>query len=303
MSEIKPVIDVCIATYKRQHLLKQLLEKLAVQETGGEFLYSAIVVDNDSDKSAQGLVRKLSAELSISIFYYSQPIKNISKTRNTAIDHATGNYIAFIDDDEYPDKYWLYNLFDAISLYDADAVFGPVVPELPEIVPKWIKEGGVFNRPRFPSGTQVRTGITANALVRAHWIREGRYRFDDQYGTTGGEDSDFFRRMHEAGAKLVWTDCAFVFEEIPLARCNLKWFIRRSFRSGQTFARQTITGKKYLEKIRWVVARCFVSVWLITISVILWLFSKEKSTRYFQRFVSNLGQLSVMSSYTYEEYK
>jgi succinoglycan biosynthesis protein ExoM len=48
--------------------------------------------------------------------------------RNKAIENATGDFVAFIDDDEFPTAGWLWNLFTACSAYDVAGVLGPVRP-------------------------------------------------------------------------------------------------------------------------------------------------------------------------------
>jgi hypothetical protein len=48
--------------------------------------------------------------------------------RNKALLHAEGNFIAFIDDDEFPEDDWLCNLFKACMRFGVDGVLGPVNP-------------------------------------------------------------------------------------------------------------------------------------------------------------------------------
>src|SRR5437016_8540580 len=105
-------ISVCICTYKRPHLLKGLLEALRGQDTKGLFTYSIVVADNDHLQSASQLVGEFTAASVSPITYCVEPRQNIALARNKAMENATGNFVAFIDDDEFPAKSWLLALFE-----------------------------------------------------------------------------------------------------------------------------------------------------------------------------------------------
>jgi hypothetical protein len=42
------------------------------------------------------------------------------------VENADGDFIAFIDDDEFPVNNWLLALFDTCNQYNVDGVLGPV---------------------------------------------------------------------------------------------------------------------------------------------------------------------------------
>lgn len=113
MAEQANHISVCVLTYKRPDFLKRLLGDLAKQETAGRFTYSIVVADNDGQGSAEALVSDFAAASAVPVTYCVEPQQNISLARNTAIANATGDFIAFIDDDEFPAKRWLLTLFEA----------------------------------------------------------------------------------------------------------------------------------------------------------------------------------------------
>ena len=94
-------LSVCICTYKRPQLLKRLLETLEKQETDG-FTFSVVVADNDEGRSAEPVVLEFSAQSAIPVTYCMESEQNISLARNRAIANASGDFIAFIDDDEFP---------------------------------------------------------------------------------------------------------------------------------------------------------------------------------------------------------
>jgi glycosyltransferase involved in cell wall biosynthesis len=67
--------------------------------------------------------------------------------RNTAVAHATGDFIAFIDDDEFPADDWLIQLRATCDRYKAAGVLGPVRPHFDEPPPAWIIKGGFLRTP------------------------------------------------------------------------------------------------------------------------------------------------------------
>ena len=63
-SERKPNhIAVCVCTYKRPQMLQRLLDDLSVQETGGAFEFSIVVMDNDPSRSAEPVVSAFSTQV------------------------------------------------------------------------------------------------------------------------------------------------------------------------------------------------------------------------------------------------
>ena len=162
--------------YKRLRLLKRLLEELRGQETGGLFTYSIVVVDNDQSRSAQTVVGEFAASSIIPIKYCTEPRQNIAMARNTAVENAHGDLIAFIDDDEFPIKRWLLTLFEALNKYGADGVLGPVKPHFEDEPPQWVVKGKFYERASYPTGFVIdwRKGRTGNVLLKRSLFSDAR---------------------------------------------------------------------------------------------------------------------------------
>ena len=118
----KSHISVCICTYKRPELLRQLLIELGRQDTAELFGYSIVVADNDRAESARSVVRVFSENSQIAVNYCVEPEQNIALARNKALENASGDFVAFIDDDELPARNWLLTLFETCNRYRADGV-------------------------------------------------------------------------------------------------------------------------------------------------------------------------------------
>ena len=146
------VCSVCVATFKRPELLRKLIQSLFDQKKIDDIILEIIIVDNDNERSAKEIVAEFSDTSSITISYYEQPIQNISLTRNMALDKSSGNYIAVIDDDETADKYWIRNLIDAAVRFNADAVFGYVIPVFDPNIAQWKKQREIYFEPMGKTG-------------------------------------------------------------------------------------------------------------------------------------------------------
>jgi GT2 family glycosyltransferase len=227
-------IAVCICTHKRPHLLKRTLEELAAQATFGRFTYSIVVSDNDRLQSAKPVVTTFSAASSIPTIYCVEPEQNIALARNKAIAMAKADYVAFIDDDEFPAPDWLATLLGACEIHGADGALGPVRPFFDQPPPKWLLRGRFCERPEHRTGQplhwkQTRTG---NALVKSKILDRIQPPFRREFGN-GGEDQDFFRRMIQEGHRFVWCNEAVVYELVPPERWKRSYMLRRALLRGQ----------------------------------------------------------------------
>lgn len=227
-------ICVCICTYKRPEPLRRLLSKLETQETRGLFGYSIVIVDNDHSESARQAVESNAIHSKLSISYYIQPEQNIALARNKAIENAEGDFIALIDDDEFPLEDWLLNHYKAIHVYGADGILGPVLPEFEREPPGWVIRGRFFDRPSHPDGHVLawQNTRTGNALLKKDVFQGGSTWFDPAFGS-GGEDRDFFRRKIESGHVFVWCNSSPVFEIVPPERWNRTVMIKRALLRGK----------------------------------------------------------------------
>jgi succinoglycan biosynthesis protein ExoM len=228
-----PHIVVCICTFKRAELLARLLGSLIAQKTENLFTYSIVVADNDIRRSAELAVNQFSTRTGIRITYCVEPRQNIALVRNCALEHADGAFVAFIDDDEIAPNTWLLFLLQAYITYKSDGVLGPVVPYFEHDPPSWVRKGKFFHRPSHPIGhslswTECRTG---NVLFRKNIVDGVFHPFRPDFGT-GGEDTDFFRRMIEKGCSFIWCSEATVYELVPPERCKPRFLLKRALLRG-----------------------------------------------------------------------
>ena len=230
-------ISVCVCTFRRPELLKDLLRGLAAQMSNKNFTYSIVVVDNDRRESGRKTVEQFRKEYAGEISYCVEPLQSIALARNRAVAHANGQFVAFIDDDEVPGIDWLATMLNCLLHYQAHGVLGPVKPRYSVAPAQWALRAGIFDRPNsqeYPSGAKLsanQTG-TGNALIRRCIFNQIQGPFKSEFGS-GGEDIDFFRRAMESGKVFVWCAEAVVHETVPAERIRVGFQIKRALLRGK----------------------------------------------------------------------
>ena len=235
-------VSICVCTYKRPELLERLLRSVAAQETGGLFTFSLVVADNDRSRSSEAVVEAFRSSHTVSVRYCVEPRQNIALARNKAIENCEGDFVAFLDDDEFPEKNWLLNLFRACEQYQVDGVLGPVRRYFDQAPPEWIVKGDFYERPIHPTGMPVRwsMGRTGNVLLRKRIFTPGELPFRPEF--RHGEDQDFFRRMIENGCRFVWCSDAVAYEVVPPVRWKRTFMLKKALLRGATAALHPTLG-------------------------------------------------------------
>lgn len=237
-----PHICVCICTYKRPESLKRLLRILAEQQTGGRFRFSVAIADNDAARSAEAVVNQVRQQLSIPIVYVVEPRQGISWARNAVLGTAKGDYVAMIDDDEFPQSDWLLRMFETCETFRVDGVLGPVKQHFETTPAAWILKSHLIERKIHPTGTAVEwhEARTGNAFLRQTIFNGNHAPFRTELKS--GEDKEFFYRKIKEGFHLIWSSEAIVYETYSPQRCKRRYFLRRSLLNGSMSLRMPDFG-------------------------------------------------------------
>jgi succinoglycan biosynthesis protein ExoM len=225
-------VDICVCTFRRP-FLAETLRSIANLETRGLDV-RVIVADNDAVPSAQPLVELMGRRMPFPLLYLHAPMSNISVARNACLDAAAADFVAFVDDDETVGETWLTELVRTAITSDADVVLGPVEAQYDPAGPAWLAAGDFHSTAPVHVDGEILTGYTCNVLIRRRGAATTQ-RFDVALGQSGGEDTDYFYRLHDLGARMAEAARAIVREPVPPSRATLGWLLRRRFRSGQTY--------------------------------------------------------------------
>ena len=301
-------VSICICTYKRPKLLEGLLAWLQPL-VADNLRLQVVVVDNDPDASARAVLDGWQAQTRFPLAHLHVPEPNIARARNACVEAARGEWIAFIDDDEWPEPGWIASLVRACQEFRADIAFGPVLPVFSDPVPAWIVEGGFFERPRHATGTPatMRDARTSNALVRRDLLLRIQPPFDPAFGRTGGSDHILFGKLAAHGARMVWADDAIVHEHVSAERATLGWLLRRSLRTGQVATRARLldvgAGAGLLRRAAIAVRSAGNFACWTAIALFRAPFSKSRSVRASLDAVSYLGRFLAVFGHRYQEYR
>lgn len=299
-------ISVCIATYRRLDRLALVLNDLAAQERKPD---EVAVVDNDAQGSARSVIEAFRAsQPGFDVHYDIQPERNIAKTRNRTVSLASGDWLAFIDDDERAPAAWLRQLIEFALAHKADGVLGPVVPVVPDSAPQWIRRGNFYDFPRTPTGEEVPLNRMrfGNLILRGAPLRALPGPFDERYGLMAGEDGDLLVRMVAQGARIIWDNEAIVTEPVEDSRLSLRWLLQRALGGGQEFARKSMAGRYGEMGLGRRVAFYSDAFTKLLISVVLTPLTlplgRHQAALWMTRASANLGKLSVLWGWRHREY-
>ncbi|MEX2524544.1 MAG: glycosyltransferase family 2 protein [Gammaproteobacteria bacterium] len=223
-------IAICVPTYRRSNMLTDCLAAIGRLTCPPGRRVTIIVADNDEDGSARNAVERIRSLLPFPLHYVIEQERGLAAVRNRLLEEAVklgADWIAFIDDDEMPEREWLVVFVEAAGRFRADVVTGPLVQlENPDEVhiPR--------DRSRRPTGTTPRFVATNNVMFSSRLVKEQGLRFDRYYDFIGGEDFDFFNRSGANGNVHVWISEALVFETVPPERKTLSYLFYRHLTGG-----------------------------------------------------------------------
>ena len=213
-----PRLDIAICTHNRPDELARCLrslQRIGALTRGGRT--RVLVVDN---APSDGRTARVVLDYP-DVVYINEPKPGLDFARNRALSEATGELLAFLDDDVIVDQSWLQGLMEAWAANpDAGGFTGPILPlELETRAQIVFEQMGGFGKnfervrfgptlpgsPTYPCGAGI-FGAGAN-MVFSRAALENLGGFDEALDTgaplPGGGDLDIFYRLVRAGYPLV----------------------------------------------------------------------------------------------------
>lgn len=112
-------LSILIPTYKRPELLSKALESVAAQTRQAD---EVIVVDNDEAKTALGTIEKLNSKIVNLNYKPDSSRQGAAFAMNVAGNEASGNWLVYLDDDDYWHPEYLVTLEQAIEHSAANCI-------------------------------------------------------------------------------------------------------------------------------------------------------------------------------------
>ncbi|MGZ0745996.1 glucosyl-dolichyl phosphate glucuronosyltransferase [Haloparvum sp. AD34] len=200
-----------------------------------------IVVDGNDELFEQ--VRDEYSDREDVVLHCNDENVGLLESRNTGAELATGDVVAFIDDDAVADKEWVEELVESYEKHDALAAGGKMTPEWVAGKPAFLPEEfywlvGVTHRGFADGPGWVRNTFGSNISFRAD-VFEELGGFDVEIGgrqgdanLQGGETELCARLASEWDERVWYNPDAEVAHKIFDYRTDPKWLVDRAFWQG-----------------------------------------------------------------------
>jgi glycosyltransferase involved in cell wall biosynthesis len=253
-------ISAIICTHNRDNYLGAAIDSLLAQEFADGF--EVVVVDNGSSDSTRSVVEQRLTDCRLK--YVFEPIIGLSVARNTGAKVASGEILAYLDDDAVASACWLQVLFSGYQSNTKLAIAGGKVTLLwPQGIqpPHWLSPGLTVNLGAYDLGDSIvyinNPGLTPRGLnysIRRSFLEEIG-GFDPNLGRVGtkllsNEELQMTELALERGWQVAYFPEALVAHNVSLERLQRSWFLQRGWWQGISECyREQLAGKAGLTQL------------------------------------------------------
>jgi glycosyltransferase involved in cell wall biosynthesis len=237
--------SIVICTRNRSAVLDRCLSTIA--DVDGVDRADVLVVDNGSTDETAAVVERWTRTLPGTRYVREAKI-GLSHARNTGMDHARGDIIAFLDDDVLVDRCWLDGLLETYRRWpDIAGVAGGVELDWPAGRPAWLPARrevwfaalDLGSEPRLLADGEFPVG--ANMSVRRDVaLATGGFNPALGYSGTnllGNEEREFFDRVRRSGRSLAYAPAAHVVHIVEGDKLTRRYLFRRLYAQGRSDVR------------------------------------------------------------------
>jgi GT2 family glycosyltransferase len=231
-------VSVVICAYTEKRWNDTLAAVASVRRQSLPAHETIVVVDHNPV-----LYRRLTAELPDVTVLENRERQGLSGGKNTGVNAARGEILAFLDDDAVAERDWLKFLVNSYATPEVAGVGGLTLPRWDTKRPSWFP--GEFDwvlgcayvgMPGSP--TPVRNLYGGNASFRRGAFGGGG--FLDGLGRSasglpgGGEETEFCIRLgqHDPDCVLLYDNRAVIWHRVSAERCRFSYFAGRCYAEG-----------------------------------------------------------------------
>lgn len=252
-----PRVSVILPTYRRPESLARALDGMLAQTADVE--WELIVIDNDQAPGAEPVFRAKAEAFAGRARLVRETRKGSAYARNRGIEEAGGDITAMLDDDVVPAPDWLEKIVEPIQAGRCSGTGGLVVLDPSVERPRWFDElaiGGYLARwdlgPTERPLAATENILTANCAFDTAKLR-ATGGFEPTLGPRGktplvNDDALLVRKVRELGGSIRWVPSAVVFHELPAARLNRRYIVKRAYAQGRSdwiLDRDVTTARKF----------------------------------------------------------
>jgi len=238
-------LTVLVCTHNRAELLRGALESLEGQSLA-RTRFEVLVVDNASTDATPAVIAECAARATIDIRSIRESELGLDAARNRGIREASGEIVAFLDDDARARHDWAAEVLEGFERHDAPILGGRVDLHWEVPRPAWFSDVLLRYLIHCDYGSEV-TEVTSppwlygtNVAFRKSLFQKiGLFRLDlDRKGESlmGGGDTEFFKRAHALGHRILYLPSLVVRHLVLPSRLTRAFFRERLLYSGYTRA-------------------------------------------------------------------
>ncbi|MGT2799392.1 glycosyltransferase family 2 protein [Streptococcus marmotae] len=181
---MKPVISVVVTCYNHEQFIEECLRSLFAQTYPHIALY--VYNDGSTDQSEHVILKVLEDSPFEETYYECHENCGLVKTRNKALDHIAGDFVLFVDSDDFLPTNFVEELVNTAVESDADIVYTCLKNPATQATVIDIHE---YNLETLFVGNY----ISATSLIRRETI--GEIRYDEYLNYKKLEDYDFYLNL------------------------------------------------------------------------------------------------------------
>lgn len=243
-------ISVILCTYNRCHSLARALESVAASQVPDSIDWQLLVVDNNSKDATHQVAESFCNRDPRHFRYVFEAQQGKSFALNRGIREASGDVLAFIDDDITTEPDWLFELTKPLLDPRWAGTGGRVYLPKDFSPPSWMATEGnqslLSILALFDLGSEVcplsKPPIGNNMAFRKEvFAKYGGFRTD--LGPTPGseircEDTEFGSRVMSGGEKILYVPSAVVHHAVEERRLKKEYFLAYHFDYGRALIRE-----------------------------------------------------------------
>lgn len=202
-----------------------------------------LVIIVDGSKAVFERARSDFEEFENVIVHQNESNKGLLSSRNIGAKLASGDIIAFIDDDALADSRWIAELLDTYQETDAIAAGGKMVPKWIADEPKFLPQEyywliGVTHKGFPTETTEVRNTFGSNiSFLRDKFLKLDGFNVEiggrrEDVNLQGGETELCVRMRSKFGKGVIFNPDAIVSHKVFQYRTRKRWLINRAFWQG-----------------------------------------------------------------------
>ena len=265
-------LSIIVPAYDRPDLLRETLQSILQLRVPADVTAEVLVVLSMRMQDTVAVVTAAQAQATLPLRLVPERQPGLSNARNQGMEEASGDHLAYFDDDILVSKDWIQGYFEAVERQAADCVVGPVSPrycaEIPAYISREVLDSILSVYSRKGGELKLLNAEVAHEIpgcnfgVRRQVAREVG-GFSPRFGRAGsvivgGDDFEFGQRLVAAGKRVAYQPLCAIDHAITTEKFSKSW-LRRRWHGAGVYHRRSAPDPVFMQS-RWGRARSWLSV-------------------------------------------